>query len=55
MAFKGVKLEVESVVRETAEKVLTEPNVSKEKLHLRIVALEYMASVSLYSAKGTQS
>ncbi|TYJ55225.1 hypothetical protein B9479_004055 [Cryptococcus floricola] len=40
--WKGVKLEVESVIRETCDAVLTDPNVSKEKLHLRAVALGMM-------------
>lgn len=44
---QGAKLEVESVVRETAEKVLSEPGVPKEKLAMRAVALDMMAEVSL--------
>lgn len=42
---QGAKLEVESVVRETSEKVLSEPGVSREKLALRAAALELMAEV----------
>lgn len=42
---KGVKLEVESVVREAAERVLSEPNVTKEKLALRVAALQLMSEV----------
>jgi len=53
--WKGVKLEVESVVREAAEQVLSEPNVSKEKLHLRVVALEYMAQAFLSIRKEGES
>ena len=45
--WKGAKLEVESVVREAAERVLSDPAVSHEKRHLRAVALGYMADVSL--------
>jgi len=44
--WKGAKLEVESVVRETAEKVLSDPSISAEKRHLRCIALGYMADVS---------
>ncbi|KAL7422956.1 DnaJ-like protein [Cryptotrichosporon argae] len=40
--WKGAKLEVEGVIRETAEKVLSDPNVSKEKRELRAVALDMM-------------
>ena len=45
--LQGAKLEVESVVRETAERVLSDPLVSKEKLALRVVALGYMGDVSV--------
>jgi hypothetical protein len=37
---------VESVIRETADKVLSEPGVPKEKLAMRTAALELMAEVS---------
>jgi hypothetical protein len=43
--WKGAKLEVESVVREAADKVLSDPAVSAEKRHLRAIALGYMAEV----------
>ena len=44
--MQGAKLEVESIVRETCEKLLSDPTVSKEKLALRVVALGYMGEVS---------
>lgn len=44
--WKGVKLEVESVVRESADRVLSEPG-PKEKIALRIVALEMLADAFL--------
>jgi len=44
--WKGAKLEVESVVREAADKVLSDPSISAEKRHLRCIALGYMADVS---------
>ena len=50
--WKGVKLEVESVVRETAERVLSEPGVPKAKLEMRAAALELMAEVCLYWSGG---
>ncbi|KAK4689264.1 hypothetical protein P7C73_g860, partial [Tremellales sp. Uapishka_1] len=49
--WKGAKLEVESVVRETCERVLTDPSVSKEKLHLRAVALNFMGEAFLSTRK----
>jgi hypothetical protein len=40
--WKSAKLEVESVIRETCDRLLGDPKVSKEKLRLRAVALELM-------------
>lgn len=45
--WKGAKLEVEAVIRDTAEKVLSDPALSPEKRHLRCIALGYMADVSI--------
>ncbi|KAI9637107.1 X-domain of DnaJ-containing-domain-containing protein [Dioszegia hungarica] len=45
--WKGVKLEVESISRETAEKVLTEPGVPREKLGMRMIALDLLADAFL--------
>ncbi|KAF9003985.1 X-domain of DnaJ-containing-domain-containing protein [Cyathus striatus] len=39
---KGTKLEVESVLRETCDRVLGDPNISREKAQLRAVALQMM-------------
>lgn len=47
LSSQGAKLEVESVVRETCEQILTEQGVSKEKLVLRAVALEIAAEAFL--------
>ena len=44
--WKSAKLEVESVIRETCDRLLGDPKVSKEKLRLRAVALELMGEVS---------
>ncbi|EIW70101.1 hypothetical protein TREMEDRAFT_68484 [Tremella mesenterica DSM 1558] len=52
--WKGVKLEVESIVRETAEKVLSDPRVSKEKREMRAVALELMAEAFLSVREGKE-
>ncbi|KAL7414505.1 X-domain of DnaJ-containing-domain-containing protein [Mrakia frigida] len=40
--WKSAKLEVESVIRETCDRLLADPKLSKEKLRLRAVALELM-------------
>lgn len=40
--FKGTKLEIESVLRETCDRVLTDPNISPAKAQLRAVALQIM-------------
>lgn len=53
--LQGAKLEVEAVVREACEQVLTEPNVPREKLVLRATALEIAAEAFLSIKKeGTQ-
>lgn len=44
---QGAKLEVEAVVRDTCEQILTEPGVPKDKLVLRAVALELAAEAFL--------
>jgi hypothetical protein len=43
--WKGAKLEVESVIRETCDNVLSDPNVSREKRDLRAAALGLMGEV----------
>ncbi|KAI0315419.1 DnaJ-domain-containing protein [Amylostereum chailletii] len=40
--FKGTKLEVESVLRETCDRVLGDPSVTREKATLRAVALQLL-------------
>ncbi|KAF7416223.1 hypothetical protein PC9H_002488 [Pleurotus ostreatus] len=40
--FKGTKLEIESVLRETCDRVLSDPSVPREKLQLRAVALQLL-------------
>ncbi|KAK1923260.1 chaperone regulator [Papiliotrema laurentii] len=52
--WKGAKLEVESVVREAADKVLSDPAVSAEKRHLRAIALGYMAEAFLSVGKDDE-
>jgi len=40
--FKGTKLEVESVLRETCDRVLGDPSIPREKAYLRAVALQML-------------
>ncbi|PSR76265.1 hypothetical protein PHLCEN_2v8559 [Hermanssonia centrifuga] len=40
--FKGTKLEVESVLRETCDRVLEDPSLSRSKAQLRAVALQIL-------------
>jgi len=40
--FKGTKLEVESILRETCERVLEDPTITREKAQLRAVALQML-------------
>lgn len=51
--WKGVKLEVESVIRDTCEKVLSDSTLPKEKLHLRAVALGLMGEVRSNVNRGS--
>jgi len=40
--FKGAKLEIESVLRETCDKVLDDPSITPAKANLRAVALQIL-------------
>ncbi|KAI5122414.1 hypothetical protein M0805_002964 [Coniferiporia weirii] len=40
--FKGAKLEIESVLRETCDRVLSNPALSARQLHLRALALQIL-------------
>ncbi|PWN50839.1 DnaJ-domain-containing protein [Violaceomyces palustris] len=51
--FKGAKLEVESVIRDVAERVLYDPEVSKETQRLRATALGIIGEV--YSSVQKES
>ncbi|KAI6144371.1 DnaJ-domain-containing protein [Pisolithus tinctorius] len=43
--FKGTKLEIESVLRETCDRVLGDPSVPRSKAHSRAVALQIYGEV----------
>ncbi|KAJ1303730.1 hypothetical protein OPQ81_008154 [Rhizoctonia solani] len=45
--FKGAKLEIESVLRETCDRVLSDPNLQSSKLHLRAEALQILGEAYL--------
>ncbi|KAG6860464.1 hypothetical protein C0995_010818 [Termitomyces sp. Mi166 len=49
--FKGTKLEIESVLRETCDKVLEDPNISREKAQLRAVALQILGEAFMGARK----
>lgn len=40
--FKGAKLEIESVLRETCDRVLANPSLSPRQMHLRAIALQIL-------------
>ncbi|KAI0262035.1 X-domain of DnaJ-containing-domain-containing protein [Gloeopeniophorella convolvens] len=42
--FKGTKLEIDSVLRETCDRVLNDPSISREKAALRAVALQILGN-----------
>ena len=42
MFFKGTQLEVESILRETCERVLEDPTITRKKAQLRAVALQML-------------
>ncbi|KDQ09706.1 hypothetical protein BOTBODRAFT_116749 [Botryobasidium botryosum FD-172 SS1] len=45
--FKGTKLEIDSVIRETCDRVLSAPGVPREKLSLRAYALQILGEAYL--------
>lgn len=50
--WKGAKLEVESVIRETCDKALNDSSVSEQKRHLRAVGLTIIGEVSVLSSRS---
>ncbi|KAF8063597.1 X-domain of DnaJ-containing-domain-containing protein, partial [Lyophyllum atratum] len=53
--FKGTKLEIESVLRETCDRILEDPNVTREKAQLRAVALQILGEAFLSARKDEQA
>ncbi|KAG5641111.1 hypothetical protein DXG03_005974 [Asterophora parasitica] len=53
--FKGTKLEIESVLRETCDRVLEDPNITREKAQLRAVALQILGEAFTTARKDDGS
>ncbi|KAF9221112.1 DnaJ-domain-containing protein [Gyrodon lividus] len=51
--FKGTKLEIESVLRETCDRVLEDPSISRTKATLRAVALQILGESYVAVKKDT--
>lgn len=49
--FKGAKLEIESVLRETCDRVLANPALSPKQLHLRALALQILGDAYVRTRK----
>ncbi|KAG6840943.1 hypothetical protein C0991_003127 [Blastosporella zonata] len=49
--FKGAKLEIESVLRETCDRVLEDPNITRDKAQLRAVALQILGEAFMTARK----
>ena len=52
--FKGAKLEIESVLRETCDRVLEDPAINRNKAHLRAVALQILGDAYLSVKKDDE-
>ncbi|CAE6466814.1 unnamed protein product [Rhizoctonia solani] len=53
--FKGAKLEIESVLRETCDRVLSDPTLQSSKLHLRAEALQILGEAYLGVKKDSDA
>ncbi|KAJ6510449.1 X-domain of DnaJ-containing-domain-containing protein [Mycena sanguinolenta] len=51
--FKGAKLEIESVLRETCERVLEDPTITRDKANLRAVAMQILGEAYAAVSKDT--
>ncbi|KAF7328989.1 DnaJ-domain-containing protein [Mycena venus] len=51
--FKGAKLEIESVLRETCERVLEDPTITRDKANLRAVAMQMLGEAYAAVSKDT--
>ncbi|KAJ7186773.1 X-domain of DnaJ-containing-domain-containing protein [Mycena filopes] len=53
--FKGAKLEIESVLRETCERVLEDPTITRDKATLRAVAMQMLGEAYANVTKEGQA
>jgi len=53
--FKGAKLEIESVLRETCERVLEDPTITRGKANLRAVAMQMLGEAYAAVSKDSQA
>ncbi|KIM37419.1 hypothetical protein M413DRAFT_77118 [Hebeloma cylindrosporum] len=53
--FKGTKLEVESILRETCDRVLGDPALSREKAELRAVAMQMLGEAYMSVKKDSDA
>lgn len=53
--FKGTKLEIESVLREVCDNVLTDPTITRDKAQLRAVALQMLGEAYMNVKKDAPS
>ncbi|KAJ7640177.1 DnaJ-domain-containing protein [Mycena rosella] len=55
VTYRGAKLEIESVLRETCERVLEDPDITREKANLRAVALQMLGEAYAGVTKDGQA
>ena len=53
--MQGAKLEIESVLRETCDRVLEDPSIPRAKAQLRAVALQILGEAYMSVRKDTDS
>jgi hypothetical protein len=51
---QGTKLEIESVLRETCERILSDPTISRQKAQLRAVALQILGEAYMSVRKDPE-
>jgi hypothetical protein len=54
LTLQGTKLEIESVLRETCERVLSDPDISRPKAQLRAIALQILGEAYMSVKKEGQ-
>jgi hypothetical protein len=54
LCLQGTKLEIESVLRETCDHVLTDPSITRDKAQMRAVALQILGEAYMGVRKDGQ-